>query len=406
MRIMLFPTFSRPMTLVRALIACTVLIGAGGEARAITRLDLLSPLEIGQSGWLTALISRFNTSQSDVAVHLVAGHDGEKAPIALREASDVPVPGSYQPIDRILRGAGVSSKALLPELASSVADARGRLQALPLGLSTTVLFYNKAAFRAAGLDPEVPPRTWMEVQQAADKLFDAGSRCPFSTTRPATAMIEQMSAWHGLPIFSRGRLVGINGLLQVKHVALMSSWYKSRFFANFGRLDEADERFAQGECGLITTESHMYPRFVAAGVDVGVAPLPVHEDVRGAPKYTLVDGLALWVRSGLAKGELRALTRFLRFLMTPETQVHLVRDGGFLPFSKAGIDAVLSRSLDKDLPQQHIALAQIKGGGGTMLARRPQLRQVVDEELEAVWANRKPAKEALDTAANRAQSGR
>jgi multiple sugar transport system substrate-binding protein len=43
----------------------------------------------------------------------------------------------------------------------------GKTYGLAYTFSTPVLFYNADVFRAAGLDPEAPPRTWFAVKQAA-----------------------------------------------------------------------------------------------------------------------------------------------------------------------------------------------------------------------------------------------
>ena len=39
----------------------------------------------------------------------------------------------------------------------------GRLASMPFNSSTSVMWYNKDAFAAAGLDPEKAPMTWPEV---------------------------------------------------------------------------------------------------------------------------------------------------------------------------------------------------------------------------------------------------
>ena len=45
----------------------------------------------------------------------------------------------------------------------------------PFNASTPILYYNKDLFRAAGLDPEVAPKTWPEVGAAAKRLRAAGA---------------------------------------------------------------------------------------------------------------------------------------------------------------------------------------------------------------------------------------
>ena len=51
----------------------------------------------------------------------------------------------------------------------------------PFNSSSTVMWYNKDAFKKAGLDPDKPPKTWPELFEAAKKLKAAGhATCGFS----------------------------------------------------------------------------------------------------------------------------------------------------------------------------------------------------------------------------------
>ena len=49
----------------------------------------------------------------------------------------------------------------------------GKTWGIPFQRSTIVMYYNKDAFRAAGLDPENPPSTWDELVTAGKKLTKA-----------------------------------------------------------------------------------------------------------------------------------------------------------------------------------------------------------------------------------------
>jgi sn-glycerol 3-phosphate transport system substrate-binding protein len=208
------------------------------------------------------VVERFNGSQKDYQVKLVRRVQGEPATdlnLVTREEQGhyVAAKAAFKPIQQIMTEAGIpfDGSKIAPELRVGLTDAKGGLAALPLGLSTPILFINKSAFRKAGLDPEKPPKTWAEVQQAADKLFDAGSKCPYTTSWPAWVHIDNLSAWNGVEVAdAKGRLI-FNGLPQVKHTALLTTWAKARFFIYFGRRDEADRRFAEGECGMLTSSS-------------------------------------------------------------------------------------------------------------------------------------------------------
>jgi ABC-type glycerol-3-phosphate transport system substrate-binding protein len=65
---------------------------------------------------------------------------------------------------------------------------------MPFNVSTTVLFYNKDAFRKAGLDAEKPPQTWPQLIEAAKKIRSTNAAaCGYTTTWMAWVMLEQFA---------------------------------------------------------------------------------------------------------------------------------------------------------------------------------------------------------------------
>ncbi len=290
-----------------------------------------------------------------------------------------------------------------PQIADVVGDLFGRPQALPLALTLPVLFYNKAAFVKAGLDPERPPPTWWEVQQAAGKLLDAGYTCPLTTSRFAWVHLENVSAQHGEAALVRGQKgdrFTFNNLVQVKHIALLASWHKSSYFKYFGPGHEGDAKFLSGECAMLTGESGLHAE-LQSGLPfaVGVAELPYYEDVYGVqPNNVLPDGATLRALPGKKKDEYRVVARFVSFLLRPDVQKEWIRKTGFLPMSPAAGDgAGVAEATRKRLlaPRQKYPRTRMDFG-------RQRVREILGEEIEFVWQNVKPAKEALDTAMRRA----
>ena len=358
------------------------------------------------------VVERFNGSQKDYQVKLVRRVQGEPPTdlnLATREEQGhyVAAKAAFKPIQQIMTEAGVpfEGSKIAPELRVGLTDARGNLSALPLALSTPILFINKGAFRKAGLDPENPPRTWAEVQKAADKLFDAGSKCPYTTSWPAWVHIDNLSAWNGVEVAdAKGKLV-FNGLPQVKHTALLTTWAKARFFIYFGRRDEADRRFAEGECGMLTSSSSLFGALhESRKVDTGVSPLPYHDDIQGAPQQTLAGGASLWAAAGRKPAEYKGIAQFVRFLMEPDLQVQLTAASGFLPMTAAARAAAGSKLLQADVAGLNIAYRQLQGPAALRTIRVSEIEKVriiVEEELEAAWSGKTPAKEALDIAVQR-----
>lgn len=382
-------------------------------AQAVTEVDFQHQLDDARAGRLTQLVEQFNAQSKDYRIRLVR-QTGDGAPAVLNLATPDNVldfaarRASFRPLHQVMSAAKekFDGKQFAPELRVRVADARGNLNALPLAMSTPVLYYNKSAFRQAGLDPEKPPRTWWEVQHAAGKLFDAGMRCPYTSSWPAWVHIDNTSVLNGGELAGpKGNTLAFNGLVQVKHIALLASWHKSFYFKYFGRRDEADRHFAAGECGMLTSGSSLASTLrESPALDVGIAPLPYYDDVHGAPKHALADGASLWIGEGRKPAEYKAAAKFVAYLVAPETQVEITKMGGYLPMTPVARAAASSKLLAPDLDGLKVAYAQLKNEGASHPLRVSQIepvRLIVEEELEAVWDGRKPAKEALDTAVAR-----
>lgn len=376
------------------------------------QIELSHRLDEMRAERLEPLIDSFNKQNKDVQVSLVRRGEGD-APkqlnLVTREEYSrfVENKAQFKPLHAVMREAKEKFDAskLSPELRDGLSDAKGQLFALPLAFSTPVLYINKALFRKAGLDPENPPKTWAEAQEAAGKLADSGSRCPFTTSWPVQVFIDNVSAWDGAEVNDAKGKLAFNGLAQVKHIAMMATWYKSKYFSYFGPRDEADNRFSNGDCGMLTSSSSLFSSLRdSKAVEVGVSPLPYHDDMYGAPKNTLADGASLWVANGMKPAETKGVAKFVNYVLGPEIQINLTLAGGYLPMTPVARAAASTKLLGADLGGLKIAYAQLQGKGSTPKIRVAQIervRQIVEEELETVWADKKPAKEALDNAVER-----
>lgn len=360
---------------------------------------------------LQAVVDRFN-KESGSTLKLVRLEKGSK-PAVLNlvrryDMSEVlSQPKQFVPLYSVMAKASepLNFGELSADLKAGVVDAKGRLVALPVVYSTPVLFYNKNAFRKAKLDPEQPPKTWFEMQGMLDKLQDAGYACPYTSSWPVWVHIDNVSAISGVPAMTEKGQLTFNGLPQVKHLAMMATWTKANYFKLFGRRDEASAKFHEGECAMISTDSREYTDFRdAKGVELGVAPLPYHDDVYGGRQSSLADGASLWVGAGRSPAQYKQAAKFVSFLLSPEMQVEMVRAYGGLPLTAAARAATRSKVLKDDDKTLEIAYASLQGNGSkpaVRVANIDPVRIIANEELEAVWADKTPAKAALDISVSR-----
>src|SRR5437667_5281898 len=120
--------------------------------------------------------------------------------------------GAIKPVHALMAEAGerFDPSAYLPAVTGYYTTTDGKMLSLPFNSSTPVLYYNKDAFKKAGLDPAKPPRTWPELAEDAKKLQAAGSPCGFTTEWQTWIHLENLSAWHNQPIATKEN--GLGGL--------------------------------------------------------------------------------------------------------------------------------------------------------------------------------------------------
>lgn len=372
---------------------------------------------------LSALVLQFNSEQKRPAVKVLLQDVAQ-----LKEKSPLPHLGLLDPEDNLTffgtrprfltiqevmkrGGEKFDAASILPQMADATDNLVGSLQGLPLALSLPVLYYNKDAFLKAGLDPEKPPKTWWEVQRTAGALMDAEFECPLTSSRFAWVHVENLSSQHGEPAFIKNgktENVALNGLVHIKHIALLASWHKSAYFHYFGADHEGDAQFLSGKCAMLTGESSLLTQTLRApNFRLGMTWLPHYDDVPGArPADLLPDGPALWILPVPLKNQKTdypVIARFIAFLMRPDIQREWVRATGFLPMTKTALNTLKETGSTPALMmlEARLTAPTPREGRARLRFGKSRIREILSEEIAFVWGNTKPAKEALDTAMRR-----
>lgn len=400
----------------------TAALAAAPAARQ--QLQLSHHLPASKAAALAELVASFNASDTGAEVVLSRTdwrEAGAQMHILEGEEEETFVAGKprFKPVHAIMKEAGIALQTLRPPamMTRTPVDNKGQLLALPVGLSTPVLYLNREAFRQAGVNPDTAKvATWLQLQDTLGELADRGHGCPYTVAEPGRVMVENLSAWHNEPIArtvakgkQRNQTLSFNGMFQVKHVAMMASWSRARYLHVFGPAEEAEQRFSRGDCAVIAAASASWADFRHQGrTDISVVPLPYHDDFPGAPQNTVADGPALWVVANRKPAEYKAVARFIAFWLQPQNQVAWQRATGYLPLNRAGLLASQSELLGDDLDNVRVAVAQLTHKPATAdsaaqpLLDRARVRRILDEELAGVWDDSKAAKEALDNAVVRA----
>ena len=383
---------------------------------------------------LDRLVARFNASQDeyrvvsffqgpydavladDLALRKGTHHSPHIVQVQDAATADMMSSGAALPLWHVMQESGPAvDTRYLPAVAAYFSDEEGRLLALPFNISTPVLYYNRDAFRQAKLDPSKPPRTWYEMPATLGTLVESGLPCALTTTWPSWVLMETMSVWHNQPFATHHNgmthgpaRLAFNTRLMVRWISMLSTWQKSGYFSYSGRNDEAEARFASGECALLTASSASYDRLrEAAEFDFGVAQLPYYDDFDDAPQNTLAGGSGLWLIGGLPGAEYRGAARFLAYLSSIDVQAFWHQRTGYVPITAAAYELSRRQGFYRGHPEHEIAVRQLllkqptEDSRGIRLGELRRIRGIIHEELEAVWSGAKPPLEALNTAVRR-----
>lgn len=323
---------------------------------------------------------------------------------------------AIKPVGEVMKEAGqkFDPSVYIPAVAGYYTAPNGQMLSFPFNSSTTVFYYNKDAFKAAGLDPEQPPKTWIEVTQAAAKLKASGHSCPLTIAWQSWTQLESFSAWHNVEFATKNNGFGgldarlkINSPLHVRHIENLANMAKQGLFVYKGRMSTPEPSFISGECAMITTSSGFYGNAKKnAKFNFGLSTLPYYPDVEGAPQNTVIGGASLWVMGGKKAEEYKGVAEFFNFVSKPDIQSASHKRTGYLPITLEAFALTEKSGYYKENPGTDVAPNQMirkttDKSRGIRLGNYVQIRTIEDEELEQVWAGKKSPKEGLDAIVKR-----
>jgi len=416
-----------------AAVAATLAFSAS-PAHAATEIQWWHATTVADNDVIVKLANDFNASQSDykvVPTYKGGYADTMNAGIAAFRAGNAPhimqvfevgtatmmaATGAIKPVYRLMQESGekCDPKSYLPAITGYYSTSKGEMLSFPFNSSSTVMWINLDAFKKANITDI--PKTWPEVFEDAKKLKAAGyTTCGFSNSWVTWVNLEQLSAWHNVPLASKANgldgfdtVLQFNGPLQVKHLETLVELQKDKTYDYAGRTNTGEGRFTSGECPIYLTSSAFFGNVKAqAKFNFTNAPMPYYPDVKGAPQNSIIGGASLWVMGGKTPAEYKGVAKFLTFLSDADRQIWIHKASGYLPITKAAYERAKEEGFYKDQPYLETPLKELtnkeptENSRGLRFGNMVQLRDVWAEEIEQALAGKKTAKQALDAAVER-----
>ena len=381
------------------------------------QITLWHSMSVANLDSLVKLTDQFNASQSDVHVNLVNQTSYQETLQKYRAGlSSGDLPDLVQIEDTGLQQM-IDSQSVLPAQACVDADkydlsdhlkrvvdywtVKGTLWPMPFNVSNPVFYYDKNAFRKAGLDPEKPPTTFDELRADAEKLRSTGA----ATGAP---MGLKLDAWHLEQWLAKaGKPYVNNGNGRKTRATKVEFDNKTGrdifgFWSGMVRDGLAQTNPKEGPSSLdnfigIGTHNHGMTIDSSAGLgrilqvlgtgqyadsELAVAPMPGPS----GKGVILVGGAALYIVNKSAPEKQEAAWRFAKFLNEPETQATWAADTGYIPIRKSAVDLPQIQQRWQQVPGFKVAYDQLTSGVESTASAGPVIgdyQGVRDAVLEA-----------------------
>ncbi|MCF8092130.1 MAG: ABC transporter substrate-binding protein [Desulfotignum sp.] len=285
----------------------------------------------------------------------------------------------------------------------------GKTWSIPFQRSTIVMYYNKDAFRKAGLDPEKPPATWEELVEMGKQL----------TLRDADGKVTQ---W-GLEIPSTGYPYWMFGALASQNnQVLMNQAGNQTYFNNpdvvgalrfWLDLGKTHQIMPEGTIEWSTLRTDFLEQKTAimwhstgnltavkdnATFDFGVAMLPAKKQ-RGTP----TGGGNFYIFKQTTPEERKAALTLVKWMTQPDRTAQWSIGTGYLGTRPDAYETDLLKTYVKDFPAAAVARDQLKYAVAELsVHENGRVYKILNDAIQAALTGSKTPEAALEDAQKQA----
>ena len=286
----------------------------------------------------------------------------------------------------------------------------GKTWGIPFQRSTVVLYYNKDAFKEAGLDPSKPPATWKEMAEYAQKL----------TKHDASGKVTQWGVQipsSGFPYWLFQGLVIENGVNLMNAAGTETYYDKPEVIEALQYWVDLVKKYKVHPDGIVdwgTTPKDFFERKVAmmwtttgnltnvknnAKFDFGVAMLPASKR-RGSP----TGGGNFYIFKKSTPAQREAAFKFIKWVTTPQRAAQWGIDTGYVAVRGDAWDTPAMKQYVAGFPAAAVARDQLPYAKAELSTHDNQrVTKALNDGLQAALTGTKTPEQALKDAQREAE---
>lgn len=334
--------------------------------------------------------------------------------------------GTTVPAEACLESSGYDTAEFVPRTLTAYSY-EGLQRGMPFNVSNPVLFYNRAIFEAAGLDPDAPPVSLEELRAAAEAIVssEAASVGLVLDSGPDSGggwFLEQWFGRAGEPYADNGngRLapateVYFDNELGVELTTYLQDMIDDGLAVSVGdnaggqdaffKLADANERGAMTMSTSAALGSVLAALDAGLGgdirpADIGVGPMPGPGDV----SQVQVGGASMWISADKSPEETAAAWDYITYMLSAPSQSTWAAATGYVPIRTDALELEPLLSTYVEDPRFEVAFTQLLSGVDDDTANAPvlgpqrEVRVETARAMAAIFAGADPQTALTDAA--------
>lgn len=317
------------------------------------------------------------------------------------------------PMQEMIDADGYDVSQIEPNVAAYYTTEDGTMYSMPFNSSTPLLYYNKDMFDAAGIT-EIPT-SLPEIAEIGDALMNQGGAQEVIAISIYGWYFEQFLCKQGLDMVDNGngREAAATKVVFDENggaLNILNAWYnlyQQGYAPNVGRSgsDTATTDFTSGKAAMMLGSTASLKQVLedsGGNFEVGTAYYPaVSPDDQGGVS---IGGASLWALNNNDEKQAAATWKFIKFLISPESQAYWNAQTGYFPIVTAAQEEQTFKDNIAQYPQFQTALDQLHDSApeyaGALLSVFPESRQIVETQIENMLNGSVTPEEAVDNMAS------
>lgn len=326
---------------------------SAGSCTSLTKITFWNAFTGSDATELKTLVHQFNTENNgkyEVDMNIMSADAfAQKLPVSLAtntgpdlmqlSPNDIITyakKGTIWNIDDIFSSTGLNQSDFA-DTALSFCKVNGKLYGLPLEVFSNYLYWNKDLFKAAGLDPNTPPKTLTELVNYAIKLTDT-SKNQYGFAMPvkgAPAFYAAFIRGNGGDVVDlKSNKSVFNTPENVATVKMLKQLTDAKVSPVNASGVDTDNVMLSGKMGMYINGPWLIPGLKSHNINFGVANVPAGSKCTSA----VLDGVMYGVAKSSTGAKKMAAYAFLKYWNSSKVGKEWSQKVGFPPYLKSVIN--------------------------------------------------------------------